>query len=415
MNLPSRLLTALQPSSVLGRPTESAPRGRALAATLAVTLMVAACGEAPVAPNVDVESPLMTKVTTGPAQVEGKIGPGALYALFLPEAWNGDLVLYAHGYQAPATEVALPDAAFQLALRDELLAQGYGVAWSSYSETGYAVKDGVTRTRQLRGLFASNFGTPDNTYLMGHSLGGIITLMAAERNPGLYAGALPMCGLVGGGPLEIDYIYDARVLFDHFFPGVLPGDALNVPEGLDFGTQVVPAVVGAILANPAAAFEMAAVDQIALPFTTFPELINSILTPLFFNVVGTADFFDRTHQVFYDNSTTQYSGSSDDAALNGAVDRFEASPAARNYLENQYLPHGRLEIPVLTLHTTLDPAVPFFHEPAYAAIVDQAGRSDLLVQRAIDRYGHCFFSTGEQIAAFQDLVNWVENGVVPTP
>ena len=76
---------------------------------------------------------------------------------------------------------------------------------------------------------------------------------------------------------------------------------------------------------------------------------------------------------------------------------------------------GKLSFPVLTLHTTRDPLVPLFHEPVYAAIVDAAGKSDLLVQRVIDRFGHCEFTLEEQIEAFQDLVNWVENGVKPTP
>jgi pimeloyl-ACP methyl ester carboxylesterase len=390
------------------------PRLVCVATALAV---LSGCGETPTTPEPPpqgIEAPLLEKTPAGPAQVEGEIGPGALYALFLPEGWNGDLVLYAHGYRNPSAPIALPGGLPLDDLRDNLLDLGYGVAWSSYSENGYAVKDGVTRTRQLRGLFASNFGKPNNTYVIGHSLGGIVTLMAAEKNPGLYAGALPMCGLVGGGPSEIDYIYNVRVLFDYFFPGVLPGNAVEVPAGLEFNTVAGP-VVGAILGNFPAAMEMAGVDQIELPFTHPGELINSILAALFFNIVGTGDFFDRTHHTFFENSTTQYTGSSDDAALNAGVDRFEATPDARNYLEHWYLPKGDLKIPVLTLHTTMDPVVPLFHEPAYAAIVDAAGKSDFLVQRVIDRYGHCAFSTQEQIDAFQDLVNWVEKGVVPTP
>ena len=39
----------------------------------------------------------------------------------------------------------------------------------------------------------------------------------------------------------------------------------------------------------------------------------------------------------------------------------------------------------------------------------------LLVQRLIDRFGHCTFTPGEQLTAFGDLVNWVETGVAPTP
>ena len=215
-------------------------RQRITLMTLVTVAALAACEEeGPLAPRPTgtLDGPRLANVE-GPAQIEGRIGPGALYGLFLPAGWNGDLVLYAHGYTDPAAPLSLPEGGM-VALRDALLALGYGVAWSSYSENGYAVKDGVIRTRQVGELFSENFGAPHNTYLMGHSLGGIVALMAAEKNPDLYAGALPMCSLVGGGPLEIDYIFNVRVLFDYFFPGVIPGHALEVPEGLDFARQQI--------------------------------------------------------------------------------------------------------------------------------------------------------------------------------
>ena len=46
-------------------------------------------------------------------------------------------------------------------------------------------------------------------------------------------------------------------------------------------------------------------------------------------------------------------------------------------------------------------------------IVDAAGAGDLLVQRAIRRAGHCTFSQEERIAAFEDLVKWVEQKQKP--
>src|SRR5438046_10400325 len=36
---------------------------------------------------------------------------GAEYAMFVPPAWNGRLILYAHGFVDPAAAVALPAAA----------------------------------------------------------------------------------------------------------------------------------------------------------------------------------------------------------------------------------------------------------------------------------------------------------------
>ena len=343
---------------------------------------------------------------------DGEIGPGALHALFRPAGWNGDLVLYAHGYVFPDAPIALPDID---PLREGILALGFGVAYSSYSENGFAIKDGLIRTRQLIGLFTSKLGRPRNTYIIGHSLGGMVTLMAAEQNPGLFAGAMPMCSLVGGSRLETDYIGHVRVLFDYFYPGIIPGGPTTPPPDVDFN-DLVPAITGAVVTDPAKAFELAGVEQASIAFIDFTELLTTILTALFFNFEATNDLVERAHgHSVFDNTATVYAGSLDDAALNEGVERIASTPDADNILEHWYQPDGKLSFPVLTLHTTRDPLVPLFHEPVYAAIVDAAGKSDLLVQRAINRFGHCTFTLEEHIEAFQDLVNWVENGVKPTP
>ncbi len=108
---------------------------------------------------------LEKRAITGPQEVEGATGPGSLYKLFYPAVWNGDLVIYSHGYVAPGEPIALPDVDPLPAI---LTGFGYGVAYSSFSENGYAIKDAVQRTRQLRGIFASRF----KQNLSGRSLGG---------------------------------------------------------------------------------------------------------------------------------------------------------------------------------------------------------------------------------------------------
>ena len=201
---------------------------------------------------------------------------GAEYAMFVPPAWNGRLILYAHGFVDPDAAIALPDAApadvapWVVQLRETLLSAGYAVAYSSYAENGWAVKNGAARTHELRDLFSSRFGAPTHVYLMGRSLGGLITVFLAENFPGAYQGALALCGPLGGGRLETDYIGNVRVLFDHFFPGVIPGDVLHVPE-MEYSadSSVVKAIVAAILANPQKAVALASVDQIKLPYTTW--------------------------------------------------------------------------------------------------------------------------------------------------
>ena len=39
----------------------------------------------------------------------------------------------------------------------------------------------------------------------------------------------------------------------------------------------------------------------------------------------------------------------------------------------------------------------------------------MLVQRAVNQFGHCSFTIPEQIGAFLDLVTWVESGLKPSP
>jgi hypothetical protein len=221
---------------------------------------------------------------------------GAHYALFLPYQWNGDLVVYVHGFIDPAAAIALPDAApvdvapWVVELRERLLQAGYGVAYSSFSENGWAVDDGAQRTRELRPLFSYHFSTPDRTYIIGRSLGALTTMLLVEKYAvessglsllGLISlntsservidGALALCGPVAGGRKQTDYVAHTRVLFDFFYPGVIPGDVLHVPPMSYSNTSpLVQTIVGSILANPQAAAALASVDQVELPWTTFP-------------------------------------------------------------------------------------------------------------------------------------------------
>ena len=151
-----------------------------------------------------------------------------------------------------------------------------------------------------------------------------------------------------------------------------------------------------------------------LPFTSGPELIASAMSVVGFSVRFTNDVMDRAHgRVPFDNVDTVYAGSADDAALNAGVARFSASPDAVNYFERFYTPSGDLRIPTLTLHTRLDPVVPFWHEAAFAATAAEAGGANQLVQRSIARYGHCAVTPAETAAAFSALVQWAEGGAKP--
>jgi len=102
-----------------------------------------------------------------------------------------------------------------------------------------------------------------------------------------------------------------------------------------------------------------------------------------------------------------------DPFVNAGVGRFAAQAGGLRFLSDYYQTRGTLAIPLLTLHTTLDPDVPFFHERAYAKIVAAARTSTWLAQQSVQRYGHCNVTPAEVATTLSRLVSWAENGVKP--
>jgi pimeloyl-ACP methyl ester carboxylesterase len=352
--------------------------------------------------------------------IDGSTGPGSVYRLVRPSNWNGILLLYAHGYVSKDAPVAIPpDAQLVISL---VAPQGFAVAVSSFSENGWVVKDGTQRMHQLLGLFTSKFGEPARVYAAGASMGGLIAIRLIETWPDEFAGVLPACAVAGGLARQYDYALNVRVLFDVFYPGVLPGSAVEVPPGIDVIQDIVNPAVAAMTGNPAGAAAIASITQTPVPFATGPELLESIATAL----AGAASYpeiLELTHgQAYFDNTTTQYSGALPAltlALINANVRRFSGSPAGRNSLAHNYTPTGDLRIPALTLSTFRDPVIPGFHRTIYGQEVAAMGDADRLVQRSVPGYaggyGHCTFTPQELSQAFFDLVVWGEYGVKPTP
>jgi len=416
-------------------------------------LATTACSDrSPLGPSLDRSrsAGIVTTPSSGPwtRVVEGETGPGSLYALYIPTNWNGEAIYYAHGIRPPVpyAPISLNDQDNFFEVRDALGALGYAFAYSSFSENGLAVKDGAQRTHQLLGLLTSELHQqPQRNYLAGYSLGALVALDLAERFPTQYDGALMMCGMVGGTPRELQYVGDVRALFDAYYPGVLPGNVISVPSPPMSVSELQARVIAAITPTPTnpnatlGLYAIASTAQTPLAYApigslgdpsspAFNSLVGSLITALYYQLLGTPDVVDRTHgHSPYDNRTTIYTMGTPAlpfpalastiqamiAASNQLVTRYDITPDARNYLENYYLPTGDLKIPVVSVHNLWDPLVPFFHEPALAQIVTSAGSSSMLLQRAVPSYGHCNFSTPLVVSSFQTLANWVTTGVKP--
>lgn len=400
-------------------------------------------------------------------QLEGKIGR-ALYGFWVPENWNGDLVLYVHGFTNPNCPLAVPtdphsaptatcpdpDSGTPPAredgerplktVRDTLLSHGYAFAASSYSQTAFAVKQGAFETLQLQNIFSSRFGKPRRTYLYGHSMGAAIALYLAEQHAEAFDGALLMCGMIGGSPREFEYVVDGRAVFDALFPGVAPGSVASVPPNLTFFGDVVPRVAPLFdVANPnivpniVRAMAWASSDRIAFPFATETELVQGMLELLYFQTLGLPGVVDEANgfpasnvgiTTYWSSATVSLFGDFVDlSAVDETVERVSGDVQAIEWAKQWYDTTGAISFPVLTVHTVRDAAVPMVHERIYADKVAAAGRSGLLVQRTVSHQprnfdptlpppmpdGHCTFKAAEELQALADLLQWVDTGVPP--
>ena len=108
------------------------------------------------------------------------IRQGATYLIQCPAgAWNGTLYLYSHGYVTPGAANPAQDVG-DPATGAWMLANGYALAGSSYSTTGWAIAQALPDQISTLNAFGSMYGQPKTTVAWGHSLGGIIT---AGRQP----------------------------------------------------------------------------------------------------------------------------------------------------------------------------------------------------------------------------------------
>jgi pimeloyl-ACP methyl ester carboxylesterase len=369
------------------------PLGLALAAA-------SACGgDGAQAP--DAEEP------AAPGCRDAALPSAALYRVCFPQSWNGDLVVYAHGYVAGSEPLALPD--------DQLGGQsisavvnglGYAYATTSYRANGLvadlAVDDVVELADEVRRRFQPD---PSRVFVVGVSEGGLVAALAAERRPAVVSGALAGCGPIGDFTAQVDYYGDFRVVFDYFFPSVIPGDPMDVPDSVrsKWNTTYAPAVRAALDADPGAALELLTVTGAPHAAADLSATAATVLDALWYDVFALPDAKERLGGQPYDNIGRAYHGSADDAALNGGVARVSADAGARAGL-GAFETTGELAAPLVALHTTRDPIVPATQSERYGEKVAAAGAGALLEQRAVDRYGHCAFQPGELLDAFAAMI-----------
>lgn len=380
---------------------------------------------------------------------------GAGYRIEVPDNWNGDLVLYAHGFRGEGLELTVDNPPLRL----YLLSRGYAWAASSYSANNYDVRAGVHSTNRLARVFKRTVGRYDRIFLTGFSMGGHVIGAAVEMFPNIqcprgrrgrmckrfrrilghftggvrYAGAAPACGNMGDTALFdyfSDFFYSAETLAgvpSHFPPSEDYFDDTFLPTiyGLYenplalLGPSSTSAVLngqGEKLRDLTTIMSGGPRQGVTLAFRFFQQLLFSFSgSDGTLNGVVSGNIYDNIAREY--QLDTDPALNSDEQALNEMILRVARDRGVNRsrFIKLARVPviNGRLSIPMLSIHTIGDLFVPLSMQQIYAREVDTWLRSEYLVSRVTRALGHCEFSAEELIETFEDLVSWVDTGVRP--
>lgn len=115
---------------------------------------------------------------------------GAQFAIATPAVpWNKRVLLLAHGYR-PESAPLVADLNPRRASLAAALDQGWIVATTSYRRNGLVIGDAIADLDALRAYIAKAYGEPERVIVEGDSTGGLIAVLIAERERGLYDGAV---------------------------------------------------------------------------------------------------------------------------------------------------------------------------------------------------------------------------------
>jgi dienelactone hydrolase len=388
--------------------------------------------------------------TAAPAAYSGSLPNGATWTAEIPANWNGTLLLYSHGYLptfagAPNLPANAPDPRTGAAL----LAAGYGLTGSSYAAAGWALNTAPRdQLDTLAATVAAIGRRPHRVLAVGTSMGGLVTAKLAETARGRIHGALSTCGIVAGGASLSNYQLDAEFAISRL---LAPGQSIklagyaNLTEAFATTSALIAAVTqGQTTAAGRARVALASAlhhapswpadqpspapgDHDAIQLGQYGWLRQSLqfTTPARFDIetaVGGQPSwnkgvdYQRLLEQSADRDTVRAMYRKAGLDLRADLNRLTreasvtAEPAAVGSLFATSVPFGRLQMPMLTVHTTTDQLVPVQQQDAYRNAVRRSGRSALLQQAYVARQGHCSFTSAELVAGVNALDHRVRTG-----
>ena len=323
----------------------------------------------------------------------------ARYKIFIPENWNGGLVMYAHGYESIGEEGEIFDEVIDDFMQI-FTSRGFAYAASNFRRQGLIIKDGIDDTEALRAYFSKKYGKPNLCFITGHSMGGIISLASVEKFPAFYDGALPLCGWLAPVYSLMKRALDMLVIYDYLF-------AKNNGRILDEKAFIEQDRIKAQIDKK---------QKLATLFGThFMIKVDHLAEVISFNQFVIKEIISWLGGLPSGNIQTIYSGFGDlDERINKNVKRYEANSFAEEYYIQNYSPTGELFDPVLALHTTYDELLPVSNYEYYEQVTKIKHSSHYYAQQYIMAKGHCEFSISDIDKSFDQLLAWIEDGKHPT-
>ncbi|MBZ5560035.1 MAG: hypothetical protein LAO77_22475 [Acidobacteriia bacterium] len=338
---------------------------------------------------------------------------GGVYRIEIPDTWNGEFVLYAHGFVSNAGAQGSALRVGNSPIREHLVEEGFAWAASSYRCNGYVPGQGLLDTMALTGLFTkfNNGRAPQRVFLTGTSMGGHVTLLGMHEFPTTFAGGLAMCP---AGPELFDFFAATGAAAE-----VITGVQMKL-DTMQQDLEKINAILGKAPDYTEKGRQLASVE-IQISGGPRPFAMEGLRQRFAGNISGAA-IAGSTTPSNRAVMTTQIKYAIDDGlgltadTLNKNARRKAEDRGIRNPMGpyDELVPFdGELERPTLTMHGTGDLFVPIFLEQRLKQAVVAAGKQSLLRQRVYRIAGHCGFSQPEMIKSFDDLVAWVHEGTKP--
>ncbi|HEX7305639.1 DUF6351 family protein [Lentzea sp.] len=418
---------------------------RDLGTVLAAALLLVAGAPAVSAAPPDVVPCLGTATCTS-----GQLPDGTPYQFAKPQRWNGVVLV----------DLDFAAGGLTTALTGDLVGRGYAVGGTSRAVTGWRIAQAIDNQAAALEEFEAVFGPARWAIAGSRSMGGFVAAGAAQVHPGRFAGAVPMCGGLGGSVgqwnQKLDTVFTLKTLL---FPGTaLPvtGIPADVPGAQQ---QWISALAGAqSTAQGRARIALAATvgqlpawglatdggttpvpdpwDAAALENGMYLALAGGPL-PYIGQAMSSRRAIEQAtggnpswntgveygRQLLSAEPAQQlavlrlYAEAGLDLGADlrrlAAAPRVAADPAAVAAFSRGIVFTGDVRVPVLTVNGTGDQISTVAQQQSYEDLARRAGNAELVRQTYVRTSGHCTFTVGEQVAAIDQMWQRLRTGRWP--